>query len=432
LLVDEDHHVFANISTERPDESYRGGGMIALDANGRFNGMMMMNNPNAEATFAPFGQGRYISQYRGSSVFDAQGNLIASGRGIGGNHFARVTTTNGHVYFSKPIDHFKFSYMTIGKISYDFEIDEDSISLQSLAIEGFGICNRYQKPARTSQGVWIVPFGVGPVDVGMSTEHSFVCAIKDEKILWKFPQLLTDHSAIALTAEGERIGVVLSAYRQTNQFFLLDNNGQVQTQFDFQVTERVEDVRMNQEHVAILTNNSLYVYTMDGVQVSHTLLTNDFLINPTEFEVIGNGQYIIAGNYQGQATIIRISMPNPVSPSRPDDQVDLYQGNQSRDNQQETTPVSQVTLQTLSAETISASVFPNPASLYINFELKNRPAFPCTIAVFDGSGQQLHQDTFEGNNYTLPLDRFVPGTYYYRLQFSSSQEKILSGKFVKI
>ncbi len=432
LLVDEDQHVFLNISTQRMDSSYRGGGMITLDAKGRFNGMIMMNDPDAEATFAPFGKGRYISQYRGTSVFDAQGNLIASGQGFGGNHFARVTTTNGHVYFSKPIDWFKASYLTIGRVSNDFQIEKDSISLQSIAIEGLGLSNPYTKPAMTSDGVWIVPFNSGPVNGGMSIEHSFVCAIKGEKILWKFPQSLKDYPDISVTTEDERIGVVLSAGSMANQFFLLDNNGQVRTQFDFQVTGNVADVRLNHDNVAILTNNSLYVYTLDGVLVSDIAITNDFLINPTEFEVVDNGDFIIAGNYQGHATIIRISMSEAFSPSGTNDQVDLSLSDKLPDNSHETSPVSQVTLQTVSAETISASIFPNPASLYINFELKNNSSLHCTITVFDGSGKQLYKDTIDGNNYTLPLDRFVPGTYFYRLQFSSSQEKILSGKFVKI
>jgi len=125
-------------------------------------------------------------------------------------------------------------------------------------------------------------------------------------------------------------------------------------------------------------------------------------------------------------------MSEPVIPSRPGDQVDLSLDDRFQDNPEEISQVSQVTFQTVSTETISASIFPNPASLYINFELKTKSALRCTIAVFDGSGRQLHKDTFEGNNYTLPLDRFVPGTYFYRLQFSSTQEKILSGKFVKI
>ena len=433
LLVDEDQHVFANISTYRPSNSYRGGGMIALDARGRFNGMIMNTDPDAEATYAPFGNGGYISsQYGESRVFDAQGNVIASGQAFGGNPYARVTTTTGHVYFSKPLDNFKASYVTIGRVSNDFKFDTDTILLQPIAIEGLGISMPYEKPAMTSHGVWIVPFIVGSVDGGMNVEHTFVAAIKGEKILWKFPPSLTDPPARAFTTEGERIGVVLKVNNTTYQFFLLNTNGQVRTQFDFQISGTVVDARLNKELVTVMTRNSLYVYTLDGVEVSHIILTNDFLIYPTEFEVMDNGDYIVAGNYQGKTTIIRIRMSGPISPSGPHDQVDTSKANPFRENPQEASPVSQVTMQTVSAETISASIFPNPASLYITFELKNRPALPCTIAVFDGSGQLLHQDTFEGNNYTLPLDRFVPGTYFYRLQSPSSQEKILSGKFIKI
>ena len=433
LLVDEKQNVFTNISTERPDGSYRGGGMIALDASGRFNGMIMMNNPVAEATFAPFGKGGYISSKWGESrIFDAQGNLVKSGKGFGGNYYSRVTTPKGHVYFSKPLDNFEASYITIGRVSYDFRFEKDSIPLQPIAKEGLGMSLTYRKPAMTGQGVWIVPFSYGPVNGSMSVEHSNVAAIKNERILWTFPKSLTDNPAIACTAEGERIGVVLKAPDRTYQFCLLDHNGQIRSSFDFQVTGTIVDVRMNQQRVSILTRNSLYVYTIEGAQVTNIPVSNDFHINPTEFEVIDNGDYIIAGNYQGQATVIRISMADQDDPVSPNDQIDLRLGDQSTDDSQVTNPVSQVTLETISDETISASVFPNPASLYINFELKSGSTLTCSIAVFDGSGQLLHKDSFTGNHYRLSLDRFVPGTYFYRLQSSSDQEKILSGKFVKI
>ena len=433
LLVDENQEVFTNISTQRPDGSYRGGGMVALDAKGRFNGMIMMTNPVAEATFAPFGDGRYISSQWGETrIFDAQGDLIATGKGFGGNPYARITTTKGHVYFTKPLDRFESSYITIGTINNDFEVEKDSIPLQPIAIDGLGMSLTYKKPARTSHGVWMVPFQYGRVNGGMSVEHTIVAAIKDEKILWTFPPSLTDHPVVAVTAQGERIGVVCGEYRRTHRFYLLDQNGVTQTQFDFQFAGRIEGVRINQDQVSILTSHSMYVYTLEGLLVQEISISNDFLINPTEFEVMDNGDYIIAGNYQGQATIIRINMSGQDTPPIASDLMDVHPGDQRSDNAPEASPVSQVSLQTVSEETISASVFPNPASLYINFELKNGPTPPFTIAVFDGAGQLLHKDTFEVNSYRLSLEQFVPGTYVYRLQSSSSQEKILSGQFIKI
>lgn len=433
LLVDADQKVFTNISTQRPDGSYRGGGMVALDAQGRFNGMIMMTNPVAEATFAPFGKERYISSQWGESiVFNGQGKQVASGKGFGGNHFARVTTTKGHVYFSKPLDNFEASYITIGTVTNDFQVEKDSIPLQPIAIDGLGMSLMYMKPALTSDGAWIVPIQYGRVSGGMHVEQTIVAAIKNEKILWTFPAALKEQGVLAVTAQGERIGVVLTGYNRSHQFCLLDMDGQVQAQFEFQVSGGIVDVRMNQEQVSILTRNSLFVYTLDGVLLNEISVTNDFQINPTEFEVMANGDYILAGNYQGQATILRIGMAAYNDMTIPGDEKDTPIGDPPSANPQKASPVSQVSLQTVSEETISASVFPNPASLYINFELKNGPTPPFTIAVFNGAGVLLHKDTFEGYSYRLPLEQFVPGTYVYRLQSSSGQEKILSGQFIKI
>jgi hypothetical protein len=424
FLVDENQHVFANISTHRPDNSYRGGGMFALDARGRFNGMIINNKSTSEATYAPFGKGKYISsQGGGTSVFDGQGNLIAFGEGFGGNHAAHVTTAKGQVYFSKPIDNFKASYITIGRVSKDFKIDYDSVSLKPIAIEGLGLSIPYKKPAQTADGLWIVPINCGRVDgPSMSVDHTFFCAIRDEEILWTFPNSMDEYPANVVTTYGDSIGVVLSGHSKANKFFILDRDGQVRLEFDFEVTGVVEDVKMTAEHVAILTTNSLFIFTMEGVQVSHSILTNEFRIYPTAFEAVGNGHYIIAGNFDGKAAIIRISIPG--LNSQPASNSDNLAGTDS--------PVSHVAMETISPEAISASIFPNPASLYINFELKSDVGVPYTIAVFDASGKQLHKQVFEGHTYTLSLDQFAPGTYFYHLQTASGGDQFLSGKFIKV
>ena len=78
-----------------------------------------------------------------------------------------------------------------------------------------------------------------------------------------------------------------------------------------------------------------------------------------------------------------------------------------------------------SQEVFSASVFPNPTSLRINFELsgiENSPeAF--LLEVFDLAGKNVFQDQFNSNFYELNVSSFIAGPYVYRITGTTEDNK---------
>ncbi|MBK9013831.1 MAG: T9SS type A sorting domain-containing protein [Saprospiraceae bacterium] len=97
-------------------------------------------------------------------------------------------------------------------------------------------------------------------------------------------------------------------------------------------------------------------------------------------------------------------------------------------------PIADMTVEALSQEAMSVAVFPNPASIYINFELKNRedtkPNFLLKVA--DMNGKQMHQASFQSVYYELDIAQFPPGTYAYQIINQKDKKDFLTGKFVKI
>lgn len=61
----------------------------------------------------------------------------------------------------------------------------------------------------------------------------------------------------------------------------------------------------------------------------------------------------------------------------------------------------------------SVSVFPQPASEQVHFQLSNATA--AELVVLDATGRQVFAQGFAGGNITVPVQRFAPGLYAYQV-----------------
>ena len=84
-------------------------------------------------------------------------------------------------------------------------------------------------------------------------------------------------------------------------------------------------------------------------------------------------------------------------------------------------------------KTISVIAYPNPASLFIKFEIDGVESAEFDISILDASGRRVLSDSFSDNSYEIMLNDFIAGYYFYRIVVKEDPKKtVLSGKFVKV
>lgn len=78
----------------------------------------------------------------------------------------------------------------------------------------------------------------------------------------------------------------------------------------------------------------------------------------------------------------------------------------------------------------SISAFPNPASDFITFDLRNFPNEKFTLAIYNSSGQQVnHFSNLHSSQVKIPVSQLGDdGLYFFALNFE--ENKIYSGKFL--
>ncbi len=84
---------------------------------------------------------------------------------------------------------------------------------------------------------------------------------------------------------------------------------------------------------------------------------------------------------------------------------------------------------TVNADNISVSVFPNPASSFINFELSDYPSSPVVISITDADGRSggLYQ-MMANPKFAISTTYFPNGIYYYSIIMSD--KLIRAGNFI--
>lgn len=73
--------------------------------------------------------------------------------------------------------------------------------------------------------------------------------------------------------------------------------------------------------------------------------------------------------------------------------------------------------------TLTASVYPNPATNYLKLEFKKNDFLNLSYQIYDSKCMLLQNDEISGNQTSIDLINFVPGTYYIKI--------LQGGKIVK-
>lgn len=435
--IDESGNGYFNIGKENPASKNTfplHHSLLILNGNGEYNGSVFIKQCKRGGNLLPYNDDKYIMSgqncegyslsERRSYLFNHDGTLAQEGRSFDGSYFAQTPTKRGYTYFSKPSRRFSHTYLSIGYIDEDFNISNDSIPLGPLKKEGLGMVFNFIAPVQLENESWIMPFNYGKVRTGISVDHGSVFCVKDEQILWQYPKSLSNYRLTNIDSENNNVTLLM---RGTNNFkgrsfVKLNSEGKVLEIASFlpKVTS-IKDMKVYNDEILILGSTILTWYDWNGELIREFDLSKE-KISGRRMQVLEDGSVVVVGMHHGKTVILKVS---------------IHETNDKEINDESLeTDYSIISAQANfeNEKAMSVSVFPNPSSIRINFEIKSQKENQkYRIDLFDRSGRLIFSDNFESTHYEIALHDFVEGTYFYRI-FSQSEEKpeIINGQFVKI
>jgi len=79
---------------------------------------------------------------------------------------------------------------------------------------------------------------------------------------------------------------------------------------------------------------------------------------------------------------------------------------------------------------VDCYVYPNPTSDRLTLKIKNYDYSNLSLKLFDSNGKLLVRKKTEGNETNVPMNRFVPATYFIKVYLADSKE-VKTFKIVK-
>jgi hypothetical protein len=412
--------------------------LLMLDKDGQFKGSTYIKNCKQNALMSPFGDNRLLSSGYNcdpdsggvsldSWVFDYAGNLILKGKGFNENYISQVKTNNGYTFFTPESDGFKFSQLNISTIDTLFNITHTAVSLEAISRPDLGIVNNYKDPFLMSDGIWAVPLNYGKVGGGgISIDHGTVIGIKDDQILWQYPDTLSRYSLEQFAATADRMCIYMrkSENYAKKLFVFLDQNGQEIKHFFTDQNFDAIDMLLTEKHIILINRFSMVWVDFDGKMVSKIDFPNLNLGHPSTIQLDKQGNVYLAA-LDGTTVITKIGFEAA-------EEVKIDSGTKSK---QEPLAISYARFDSISEQTLSVSVFPNPASIYINFVLQEdfQPKADFLIQIFSSAGNLVEEKSISENRYELDLSSYISGIYFYKIILQNeSKQEFISGQFVKI
>ncbi|MCC6727440.1 MAG: T9SS type A sorting domain-containing protein [Saprospiraceae bacterium] len=442
--------------------------LLVLDKDGNFNGRVQIGGCRSRSLLLPFNEGRYLtndydcigdqSGHLDSRVFDHKGRLLFSGDGFKFSQFTSVMTPNGYTAFSVSMRPQGPPKLGIRDIDWDFNMDESELDLSEMmrSERPMFVKNDIQ-PVRTSQGQWVlaVIYGQEGESRTVMTPTSGALFLTDGKRItgrmdFEGPNeqvealQLVDNQVAVLTVEGVSTGHGMKRlYFLDEQHLALSGTplslGNLMYLDAFLITE--EHIVLTQNHYDWEhwenTHYSLSVLDRSGNLLSQRTLEGHrahchSLLPLGKNSLLLSGEVVLSDS-MSYSLVMRLnivpdkngSMSKVLAPVEP----------QAEAPPATISPIGNMTIEELSPVAISVAVYPNPASISINFALKQpdpsgQQSFE--LSVFSMEGKLMRQAQFQSDSYELDIADYPPGTYAYRILASGEKLEVLSGKFVKL
>ncbi len=432
--------------------------LLILDKHGHFNGRVQVNSCKNRASLFAFDNGRYLTtdfncnqsgnSTRDSRVFDHKGNLMLTGEAFTLGEFATVRTKNGYTIFTQSGFSSEKPVMGIRTVDWDFNIEDELLDISELSIpeKGLSTVNRFL-PVQTQEGNWAVSISAGKLSANkriMDPELDFLFLTDGKSILGKFHFEQSNERIMSLQVIGDEVAVLSSiGSRDRYKLYVLDQKLNLKQILPLEIKGHFDAFLITEGNILLLSNqydwenqnNNRYVLNVldregkllrERLLVKHRTIINTFL-------PFGENSVLLAGmvvlsDSETYSLIWKLDIEPTGTPQ---------ENNTTAETEPEaapSSPVSDLTVDNLSQEAMSVAVFPNPASIYINFALKNQEteqqSFHLKVHAMDG--KLMHQASFKASFYELDIADYPSGTYSYSITNETGKKDFLSGKFVKI
>lgn len=441
--IDDDGNGYYNISltlVQNQSAAVKESFLLKLDPHGRYDGSVYVNQCQSRAPLYPFGKRRFITSGSNCTgddrprrqlkvdtrVFNHRGKLIQTGDRFPGFTRGAVFHNEEITFFNKPNNDWGYSFLSIGKVSQDVEISYDSISLEPLRNDEYGIMLAGREPVAVNNDTWIVPYAYGMIEGGrykerLAIKHGLLMAVKDQEIQWTFPNQLDHRQVHGLCVHNDRIGVIRSAswVKRPKEFSMLDANGTVLKTAQFPAYS-VRDMDMTDDFFVVLEAKKLSWYNFDGELQTEFILEDYGLSKPWRMQMLKDGSVVFCARKGENAVIVKL---------RNDQNETILE------EMAEPRAVAYSSIEEVSSETISIAVYPNPASIDITFEVDQEVDITAGffLQIFTTSGQLIHEAQFNAQRHEVYVDELPAGTYFYRIAYQKDQERqLIQGKFVKV
>ena len=409
--------------------------LLMLDGDGHYDGSIFLQQCKSGAIVLPIGDKYAMSKvdcnrtdsYKPRSyLINKVGEIEKSGEAFPGNYFSQMPLSDGILYFSKPTNKFSFSNLNLGHLSYDFELSYDSISLQPLKRDNLGMAFNYIDPVLLDDGKIIMPFNYGKVGSCVSIDKGSVFCVDDKKISWQYE---SEYVLKYIDGINDKVALYLRSYRRRapNQIVLLNDEGDVlSTTVLLHSRLKAIDMQVSESHILLLTKNAIHWCNWDG-DVIKSFDLQEHNISARKMQLLDNGELIITGTYDYNMAIIKLSsiLATDTVESKEEEEEEEVMHRE----------ISQFDTKLETENIISVSVFPNPTSLNLFFEIEDTDPDNADyqISIFDAKGSQMLNTTFTSNRYNINVSGYIPGSYFYRIiKRGEAQNVLLSGRFIKI
>ena len=432
------------INPDRPGDMSYGAYLLILDSNGKLKGKTYIKDCSAQASFLPYGKNRLLTSgnrclsngYENSStVFNYKGKVIRKGEGFEGHYFSRIWSNGKFYFFSKPLDHYSFSFVSIGTIDKRLKSSAHHLSLKQFEKEGMGITNHHKDPVQLKNETWIIPMALGektlPNANKIKPSHGLVMCTKDSTILWHYPKEITKQALEQVAAYENMIGVLFDR----SHFVWLDEAGRQLKTLSLKTTNfYAKDMIINRDEIIILGNKNITWFDHNGKLKTVFDFKSNGIHQARRMREVEDGGIILTAKKDESVVILKI-FSEKESIDTNNDQSSEDDGNVVNEGSRFENEIGNTTIETVAEEILSVSVFPNPATVAINFEIENETDLkgPYFIEIFDQKGKVIHTNRFSEKFYTIDLIDVFPGTYVYRISSVDSQKNtIVTGQFVKL